>query len=174
MDSFVFFSFLFRVCPSMWCVFLTWAHDRSSHQFHTTSQADPPAYRLALPCSSFNNRRIERVTRPFLFFCSLHVNRETIEQQQPPNIMKERKKIIIKRPFELLSIYTVRINAAVSTWHTNIGLVSCICLEDDGRHVRAALLLPLHHQNDPLYSEWHLKSVTNWLLVQYSQHSTSL
>lgn len=36
------------------------------------------------------------------------------------------------------------------------------------------LLLPLHHQNDPLYSEWHLKSVTNWLLVQYSQHSTSI
>ena len=95
MDSFVFFPFLFHVCPSMWCVFLTWAHDRSSHQFHTTSQADPPAYRLALPCSSFNNRRIERVTRPFLFFLLLarqSRNNRTTTAPKQPNIMKEREK----------------------------------------------------------------------------------
>ena len=140
-----FFPFLFHVCPSMWCVFLTWAHDRSSHQFHTTSQADPPAYRLALPCSSFNNRRIERVTRPFLFFLLLarqSRNNRTTTAPKQPNIMKEREKKNNNKKalwvVEYITIYTVRINAAVCTWHTNIGLVSCICLEDDGRHVRAA------------------------------------
>jgi hypothetical protein len=38
----------------------------------------------------------------FFFFCSLHVNRETIEQQQPPNIMKERKKIHYKKALRVV------------------------------------------------------------------------
>ena len=143
MDSFVFFSPSSSMCVHQCDVFFL--HERTIGAAISSTllvkQIPPHIVWLSLvPLSIIVGLRGSRDL--FFFFCSLHVNRETIEQQQPPNSQtswkREKKKIIIKRPFELLSIYTVRINAAVCTWHTNIGLVSCICLEDDGRHVRAA------------------------------------
>ena len=142
MDSFVFFSPSSSMCVHQCDVFFL--HERTIGAAISSTllvkQIPPHIVWLSLvPLSIIVGLRGSRDL--FFFFCSLHVNRETIEQQQPPNIMKEREKKINNKKalwvVEYITIYTVRINAAVCTWHTNIGLVSCICLEDDGRHVRA-------------------------------------
>lgn len=113
--------------------------------------------------SSFN--RFDREGHATFF--SAHVNRETIEQQQQPPLHSPTKKKAALCTSEFsMQLYL----------HTNIQTYKLagwpsICFEDmmvrNGPSCQRWRILQRPLQFSP---RWHLRSVTNWSLVQYAQH----